>query len=525
MKPFVSPEEMRELDRRTIEEAGISGAVLMARAGEGIARFLMHRADRQGLSRPSSFEVLAGPGNNGGDGFVVARLLHEAGHRVRVLLATGAERIHGDAKIYYDRLCKSSVAIHRLPEASDWEQLEPSDYPGCDVVVDALLGTGSSGDPRGVIAGAIQYIQARSQQAQVVAVDLPSGLDAKSGLPGSPCVVADATLTLGAPKTGFIQPSAWEYTGAIETLGIGIPSTYFPNFEPGQARMVEADSVAATLPRRARSGHKGSYGHVLLVGGSMGYTGAIGLAARAALRSGVGLVTVLTPASVADAIAAGCPEAMVIRGLENREGTLSPEAWQRQIEDAGKFSAILAGPGMRDHSDTLQIVRRLLLDITQPMVLDADALNVFAGRPHWLDRANGSLVLTPHPGELARLAGIDIETIQADRIAAARNMADMTNSTIVLKGAGTCIGHPNGEVQLNLNGNPGLACGGTGDVLAGLLVGLLAQGIDPKEACAAAVYLHGRSGDEAATRLSQAGLSAMDLIDELPYTTRSVCGR
>ncbi|MCX8005829.1 MAG: NAD(P)H-hydrate dehydratase [Burkholderiaceae bacterium] len=279
------------------------------------------------------------------------------------------------------------------------------------------------------------------------------------------------------------------------------------------------------LPRRLRSSHKGTYGHVLLVGGARGYAGAIALAARAALRSGAGLVSVLTPASVAPVVAGAVLEAMVHAGPETTEGTLAASAWDTVRPRMSEFDAVLLGPGLTRHPETAALVRRVLAEIETPLALDADALNVLAGEPQRLAEARAPIVITPHAGEMARLLGTDAATVQADRAAVARRAAELTRATVVLKGAGTLVAAPDRPLHINMTGNPGMATGGAGDVLAGLLTGLLGQGLTPFDAACTAVFVHGRAGDMGAWRGSQAGLIASDIINEIPYAFRELTWR
>jgi len=372
-------------------------------------------------------------------------------------------------------------------------------------VVDCLLGTGSSGAPRGNIAAAVERIKAMPPGVRVVAIDMPTGLDASSGTVHAPCVRADQTLTIGLPKNAFLNEDARAMTGSIECLDIGLGRG--PDNDP------ELQMIGPPLPRtRRRNSHKGTYGHLLCIGGAAGYTGAIGLAARSALRAGAGVVTVVTPQHLVPVVAATCPEAMVRGAAETETGSISLDGgWDAFSRNLDQFDALLMGPGMTRHEDTLQLARRVLRDVELPMVFDADALNVFHGRAHWFVKARGPVVLTPHPGELARLLAEDIRDIQANRYKFGRLAVEQSGATLVLKGSGTLVLNQR-EGWINLNGNPHLATAGSGDVLAGLLGGLLAQGLTTIEASREAVYRHGRAGDRALVRSGDRGLVASDLL-------------
>ncbi|MFO1489414.1 MAG: NAD(P)H-hydrate dehydratase [Kiritimatiellia bacterium] len=283
-------------------------------------------------------------------------------------------------------------------------------------------------------------------------------------------------------------------------------------------------AAAGVLRPRARDSHKGTYGRVLVLGGSPGLSGAAGLAARGALAAGAGLVDVVVPPDLVTATGAGVPGAMVHAGETGREGGLSADVWDRWQSRLTDIDAVVAGPGLGASADTLQLLRRMLLIASRPMVLDADALNAFAGRAHWIEKRSGSVVLTPHPGELARLVGMSVEEVQADRLKAADTLAGLTGAVVVLKGEGTLVVQTGREPHLNLNGNPGLARGGSGDLLSGLLGGILAQGVEPFDAACLAVWLHGRAGDLAAWRHGPAGMQVTDVADALPQAWRD-CGR
>ncbi len=508
-------EQMRELDRRTIEETGVPGPLLMERAGRGLARAIRHLAEQLPIAWPSIL-LVAGRGNNGGDAFVAARLLHQAGFPTRLLLAAPAEKLAGDARVQFDAMTEAHVAWEERAEEADWPE-STLDEPEADIVVDGLLGTGSRGAPRGAVAAALRYIESLADHARVVAIDVPSGLDPDTGEPAPGTVRADLTVTFALPKPGLLRTDALECIGHVEVVDIGIPHRFVAELPSASGPdLIARAEVAASLPRRARDSHKGSYGHVLLIGGAPGYAGAIGLAARAALRSGAGLVTVLVPRLVAAAVAAMAPEAMVVGGAESDSGSLDCRALDAERLALSRYDAVLIGPGMTPHPQTLELVQRLLRDIHAPLVIDADALNALAGRVAMLKVARVPVVLTPHPGELGRLLGRETPEIQADRIGAARAAVAATGAVVALKGAGTLVACPDGGISVNLTGNPGMATGGSGDVLAGMLTALLGQGVKPGDAARSAVYLHGLAGDLASWSGSEHALVAGDLIAQLP---------
>lgn len=512
---------MRELDRRTIEEMETPGETLMERAGQGVADIVQRLAESAGFHHPL-VHLIAGRGNNGGDAFAAARMLKEDGVSVQVWLAGAANAIKGDALRHFSRMRDAKITLRELPTREDWE--EALQFPSAgDILVDGVLGTGSAGPARGPAAGAIEYINQQSRGALVVAIDLPSGLNADTGKAEGEAVRADVTVTLGLPKRGLAEPAALEYAGVVEVVDIGIPADFIAQAAMAEDReLICVNDLRPLLPRRPRQTHKGRQGHVLLIGGARGYAGAIAMAARAALRSGAGLVTVLTPSGVAPIVAGAVLEAMVQGGPETETGSLSESFWTDWRNRIDRFEAILVGPGMTKHPEGLTIIRHLVREYPGPMVLDADALNLLEGQIHFISKCRRPAVITPHPGELARLMAVDIEEIQADRFAAAQSAALGSEATVVLKGAGTLIAQSGRPTQVNLTGNPGMATGGTGDVLAGLLTGLLGQGAEPYDAARLAVFLHGRAGDMAALHKSQAGLTALDVVEELPYAFREI---
>ncbi|MFT5125658.1 MAG: hydroxyethylthiazole kinase-like uncharacterized protein yjeF [Verrucomicrobiales bacterium] len=430
--------------------------------------------------------------------------------------------VKGEARPHFDLMKAEGVSWRAKPNETDWST-DALDLPLADIIIDGLLGTGTSGPPHGVIGAAVNCLRSRSREALIVSIDVPSGLNADSGEAYEPCIRADWTITLGLPKIGFLNPESWDFTGSIEAVDIGIPAKLIDHVKTDAvATLIHEGFVREVLPPRPRETHKGTYGRALLIGGSRGLTGAISMAAQAAVVSGAGLVTVYTPVSVASAVAANCPEAMVHAYPESEEGTLKADLIDELKNEFSSYQAILIGPGLGAHAEMQKLVRGLLRSTDVPVVLDADALNVFEGRPHWVDSGGSQTVLTPHPGELARLLGVDLETVLMDRNEVVANTADMTGSIVALKGAGTIVSDGTRRRMINLTGNPGMATGGTGDVLAGMIAGLLAQGLDACDATAVAVYLHGKTGDLVAARTGHLGLKATDLIDALPATIRFV---
>lgn len=519
-----SAKEMAEADRITIEEYGIPGAVLMENAGSQTVDAMEEHFGDALYDDDSAVLVVCGKGNNGGDGFVIARHLFNRGTaRLDVVLLAGAGGLTGDARLNHDVFRKMEGAVY---EAPDWETFErfqedgqilpPDEYT---VVVDAIFGTGLDSPVRGHYAQVINAINEGA--APVVAVDIPSGLFADTpNVPGE-AILAELTVTFGAPKYPHLLPPADVLCGDLAVADISIPEAALE--QAGGGPFVVTDELAGfLLPEpRERTGHKGDYGHVLLVGGSVGKTGAAVMGAEAAYRSGAGLVTVATPLDCLPVVAGSSLELMTEPLAQTPGGTLSPEALARAVELAAERDVLALGPGISADPSTGEFVRSLFaapeLSGT-PMVIDADGLNAFAGDPGALD-ANGReapVIITPHPGEMARLLGIDTADLLEDRIGPVMAYARTRNLIVVLKGYRTLIVAPDGETWVNLTGNPGMASGGSGDLLTGIIAALLAQRLDPVDAAILGVHVHGLAGDMAAEDVGEVSLMAGDQLEYLP---------
>lgn len=518
----VTTAQMRELDKIASDEFEIPGVELMRRAGRGVASVVAYLADRTYMNNPF-IQLVAGRGNNGGDVFAAATFLREDEFDVEVLLAGSASEIKGDALRHLSKMRAAGIPLIELPTKESWENAIHDAGSG-EIIVDGILGIGISGPPRGPIASAISYINAIAGDNLVVSIDVPSGLNADTGEAPGEVVVADLTAAIGMPKTGLLMPRAIPYVGSMEVISIGIPIE-LTNHYVCSRELITGWDVRRCLPKRPRSAHKGLYGHVLVIGGSVGMAGAPALAARAAARAGAGLVTALVPRPIYTVVAGANLEVMTCPAAETETGSISDMDWSQWKKRLPGFDAVVAGPGMTRHADTTLWVRNLLGECRCPLVLDADALNAIADTPDLIARAKCPVVITPHPGELARLLGCSIDFIQDDREAAARQAAQLTQAVVVLKGAGTIVAMKEGPLHINLTGNPGMATGGTGDVLAGVIGGLLAQGVPTLDAACAGVFLHGRAGDGAMWKKSQAGLIAGDVADEIPSVLREVMVR
>ncbi len=543
---IVSAAEMREIDRSTSERFGVPSLTLMENAGAAVARFVLSdypQAERVG--------ILCGKGNNGGDGFVVARKLVEAGKAVRVLLLSDPAELRGDAAVMFQNMLQTLRPMNIAPlivrEASWLDSLEAAEIFAADVIVDAILGTGFRPPVSPLYAAAIGKMNAAS--APIVAVDIPSGADADAMRPPSATpsrtgagdeagdeARADAIVTFTAPRPAHVFAALiGRPSGHTVIAPIGSPPEAIVS-ELGLHLSTPFDFAPLLVPRE-REGNKGSYGHVLVIGGSLGKAGAAAMAGFSALRAGAGLSTVATPKSVLATVAAFHPELMTEPLAETKDGTISLRALGPGLDALLERKTLAIGPGISRNSETAEFVREIVKRTSDdtPIVVDADGLNAFAtaelrsawtgegARPHTNGSAgqlNGrgrTVVITPHPGEMARLTGSSIAEIQANRLEVARNFAREHELIVVLKGHRTLIAASDGTVWVNPTGNPGMATGGTGDVLTGMVAGLIAQ--HPQhalEATALAVYLHGLAGDLAAESVGENSLVATDLVRFLP---------
>ena len=509
---IVTTQQMRELDRKAIEELGIPGLTLMENAGRAVADAAVRLTDHC-AQRP--IVIVCGRGNNGGDGLVAARQLAQRGRRVQLLLAAAREDLTGDAAASLRRLTEAGIHV---TEVTDIEPVARA-CSGAALVVDALLGTGLSGKVRDLAGQLIEAINASG--AQVLAVDVPSGLDADTGEPLGIAVRAAETVTMGLPKIGLFLYPGMDYAGRVSVADIGLPPE--PAEEsPSVADLVDPGWVRMILPRRRPSAHKGRQGRVLIIAGSVGFTGAACLCAQGALRVGAGLVTVGCPASVNDILEVKLTEAMTFPLPETYTRALDTRALALILELAQEASVIALGPGLSREPETAVLVRRLTARVERPMVIDADGINALADAAMILEGDHAPAVLTPHPGEMARLMQVATEKVQARRTHFAESAAKRFKSTVVLKGACSVIGDPGRSLAINATGNPGMATGGTGDVLTGMVAGLIAQGLLPFEAATAATYLHGLAGDIAAEKIGQGSMLAGDLVEAVPEAIQRV---
>jgi ADP-dependent NAD(P)H-hydrate dehydratase / NAD(P)H-hydrate epimerase len=523
----LTAEQMREVDRLTTDRYGVPSLQLMENAGAAVADYLSQAFPD--LSARNIL-VLCGKGNNGGDGFVVARRLRERGAPPRVFLFTEISAVRGDAAVNLQLWQAGGGELHAMTSLSQWAIAREA-LNDADLVVDALLGTGIKGPVEGLLASVIEDVNAwrdkrpvrfrRARARFVISVDMPSGLPSGNEDFGGPVIRADVTVTLTAPKVGQLLAPRADCVGKLIVRDIGTPRELLDDDRTLKLHWLEPGEFRGLPMVRKADSNKGNFGHALIVAGSVGKSGAAVLGGRAGLRVGAGLVTVATPANVLPTVAAGMPEMMTSPLLENDDGTVSI----RNLDDdrfshvARDKSVLAIGPGLSTNHETQQFIRTVLQKVSLPVILDADGLNAFAGQADELrTRKPELLAVTPHPGEMGRLLGATAREVQAKRLEVALDAAEKWKAFVILKGFHTILATPEGQAYVNTTGNPGMATGGTGDVLTGMLAGLTAEfGTKNWEhVLGLGVYLHGLAGDVAAERVGEAPLIASDLIEALP---------
>ncbi len=521
--PLVTNAEMQALDRQTIEQRGIAGEILMESAGRAlVAPALALRAESGRGVLP--IRAFCGAGNNGGDGFVVARHLFGEGIPVEAVLLGKAEQLPADAAANWRRLLTLGVPCREIDGAvaGAGAESDPDKAPGWDallretsVAIDALFGTGLSRDLGGEPARLVRALaKAREGGLRVLSVDIPSGIDADTGSVRGVAVEADATLTISLPKIGLALEPGRSHAGAVTVARVGIDDP-----DPSRLPRVElwnARAAARLFPERPRDGHKGRFGHVLVVAGSSGKMGAASLCSRAAARAGAGLITLAHPFGMGGEIAGRCAEVMTAVAAATPDGSFSRLAEKAIEELAASRDVVAMGPGLGQDPETVDLVKRLVVSLDTPLVLDADALNALVGQLSLLHGRGADTVLTPHPGEAARLLDSDAATLNRDRVGAARRLAVEAQSVVILKGAATVVADPSGRALINPTGGPAMAAGGSGDVLTGVVAAMLAAGLPAFEAAGLAVYWHGAAADEGETARIGFGLLASELADALP---------
>ena len=503
-------EQMQELDRKTIETYRIPGIVLMENAGRGtteaISAFFPDLQTRK-------VAIFSGKGNNGGDGFVIARYLLNRHVSVKVYLLADPNVLRGDAEVNFQAFKRMKGEVIPVPSSMEFQKVK-KDLERFDLIIDGIFGTGLDAEVRGYYREVINHLN--SLQKPVVAVDIPSGLDANTGKPLGTAVRATLTVTFGLPKTGHLISPGIEYVGQLRVIDIGIPGILIEE-EKIHTHLLDDAGIrkGLSIPRRPDT-HKSDYGHLLVLAGSVGKTGAAAMVCEAALRMGAGLVTLGIPKSLNPIMEMKLTEVMTEPLPETPKQTLSLKAFDSILRLCENKKAVVIGPGIGTVKDTQALILRLVKSLKLPLILDADALTALATQPKALPSTNRSLVLTPHPGEMARLLQSTPKEVQENRIGVSRNFAQTRHLYLVLKGHRSLIATPQGELFINPTGNPGMASGGTGDVLTGMIGGLMCQGMDILASLQASVFLHGLAGDKVASEKGEKSLVATDIIQTLP---------
>jgi len=516
----VTGQGMKEIDEEAIKRIGIPSLVLMENAGRSAFLILKERVPEL-KGKEVKVTVLAGKGNNGGDGLVVARYLLNLGAKVEIFILGKREELSPETLTNSKILEKMEANLTYLPDEEALPKLAGS-LKHADLIIDALLGIGVKGPVRGYYAKVIELVNASSRyrKVKIVSIDLPSGLEADTGHIEGPCVQADLTITMELPKLGCLLYPGKDYVGDLIIAEIGYPQSVKERYE-SKLELVDEAFVQKRLPQRRPYSHKGSYGKIFVLAGSKGYTGAAALSAESALRVGAGLVYLGIPESLNPILEEKLTEVITLP-LAEEDGALSYEALP-QIEAILKdkdVDVFALGPGLSRRPQVAKLVKDLLPKVRVPMVIDADAINALAGKPEVLKKVKAQVILTPHPGELSRMISKTVPEIEAERVGVAREVAREFNVVLVLKGVPTITALPSGEAFINSTGNTGLASGGSGDVLTGMIAGLLGQKLQPKDAAPLGAYLHGLIADRLKTKLGERGMIAGDLVKEMPYVLK-----
>jgi hydroxyethylthiazole kinase-like uncharacterized protein yjeF len=514
---LVKASEIQEMDRLTIHEMGIPGIVLMENAARGAAGFFLDYFEPPEKSR---VVVLCGPGNNGGDGYVVTRYLHEKGLKTTVIVLAPLTKVKGDALTNLEIIRRMDLDILECPGIDEWTGCRSTIETG-DFIIDGLLGTGLNAPVQGFYAMVIENVNTSGRP--VMAIDIPSGLNADTGQILGKAVRATLTVTFGFPKVGqLIFPGA-ALVGRLINVPIGIPKAVVDRV-PDNYHLVEPAYFTPFLRFDRQDIHKGDRGHLLVLAGSIGKTGAATLTAFGALRAGAGLVTVGIPASLNPILENKLTEAMTFPLPETGDGCLALEAEKEIFRLMEGKSAVALGPGLSTHEETIALVQRIVAQCPLPLLIDADGLNALSGDMGLLADRKATTVLTPHPGEMSRLSGLKTTQVQSDRVGTALRFVERHGCTLVLKGARTLIAQPDGRVYINPTGNPALSSGGSGDVLTGLIGGFLARRCPMTESAVGAVYLHGLAADLLAVDMGEAGVLAGELLDVIPELMDALAG-
>jgi NAD(P)H-hydrate epimerase len=508
---LATAEIMQKLDQEMITETGIPGAVLMENAGRGVFSFLCSRFPDL---RDRRAAIIAGKGNNGGDGFVVARYLANASIDCKVFLLTSKDRVQGDALINLNIIRKMGIPLVEITSPAQWKAAL-AEIRGCQLLIDAIFGTGLTTEIQGFLKDVIEDINKLSFSK--VSIDIPSGINASNGRILGACVKADYTITFGLPKVGLVVFPGADYAGTFKIVDISISQSLMDE-EKIPYHLLLFDDISDFIMERKADTHKGDFGHLLVLAGSPGKTGAAALTCDAAMRIGTGLVTLGIPRTLNPVMEVKLTEVMTEPLPEGKPGFLGMKAWETIRKVMVGKTALAIGPGISTGKDISDLIGNIIQETTIPTVIDADGINCLSRDPSILKQGKAPIVLTPHPGEMARLLRCSTQEVQDDRMGLSQNFAQEYGVYVVLKGARTVIAEPNGAVKINPTGNPGMASGGAGDTLTGMIGGLIAQGYPVDRALSIAVFAHGLIGDSIASRRGRIGITAGDIIHGIPET-------
>ena len=506
MMRILSSAQIRKIEE-TADKNGITYLRLMENAGSACAKVIRNRFDETGLRKVT---IVCGKGKNGGDGFVIARKLNENGYKVNVILACGIPQADTALEMY-SRLKNTSINIEMYDENNPKQLSRISD---CDVLVDCVFGTGFKGVPDEKTAKLFKFIS--SSNAYVVSVDLPSGLCADSNEVEGTAVKADLTLAAIALKYSLVYYPSTEYAGEVKVVSIGIPDEIIDDFDGGYT-LTEND-IRRAFPERNENSNKGNYGKALVIAGSYEMPGAALMASSACVECGVGIVKTAFPDKAYPVMMSTCPEKVLVPLDSNKYGRVSSIATERIKLELKKCDAVLIGCGLGQDNDTFNVVKYVLENSTVPIILDADGINLMQDSIDIIKRSQAPVIITPHPGEAARLLKTDVKQVQTNRLSSAKELCSLTGATVVLKGSRTAVTKDGRNFYINMTGNSGMATGGSGDVLAGMILSFVAQGIAPDKASIIAVYIHGMAGDIVAEKYSKTGTTPQKILNELAKT-------
>ncbi len=502
----VSCKEMQAIDKKAIEVVGIPGAVLMENAGIQTVAAIEECFDDLSVM---NVLILAGKGNNGGDGFVIARHLHNAGAEVTVILLGNIKEVKGDARTNLDIILNMGLPVEEVNTEDEWDDVSVELYE-TDIVVDAIFGTGFAGPVKGFIKNVISDVN--ESNAFVLAVDIPSGISGDNPVPEGEAVIADLTVTMAFPKYALVLPPAEDYCGDLIVADISVPVMLS---HAVKTEFVDGDFAYSLLNEREISAHKGDFGHVLLIGGSAGKPGAVSLMGHGALTMGSGLVTAAVPDGIAGTVNTHLMEIMT-EPHSAPDGFLTVKHLENLLRLADSMDAVAIGPGMGTNAETQELVRKFVEKTSCPLIIDADGINAFRGCQEMLNGKGRTVIITPHPGEMAGLLGITASEVQQDRIKYASEFASKHSVIVVLKGYRTITALPDGKIFINSTGNPGMATAGSGDLLTGMMASLAGQHQRPEHAAVLGAYFHGLAGDLASEELGEQSVTASDIVSFLP---------